>query len=157
MSLSSKLPDRIIKKGIQLAQKAAVLDEVPVGAVLFNSKTFEIISTGYNKTERLFNTTAHAEIECIRKAEKKLKTTHLVGHSLFVTLEPCPMCAGAIGWSKLDAVYFGATDPKSGGVLVGPKIFTHTQCHHKPAVFFGFMAEQCGQLLSDFFKGKRKK
>lgn len=146
----------ILNKAYKLAQKAAQLDEVPVGAVIYNSKTNEIIATAYNETEKLKNPIAHAEIRAIQKACKKLKTKRLNGYSLFVTLEPCVMCAGAISNAHLDAVYFGAFDKKTGGVCQGAQVFTHPQTHHKPIVEGGFNCLENGKLLTDFFKSKRK-
>ncbi len=154
---SKKLQKSTLEVAIAAARAAAAAEEVPVGAVIFNSETGEIIVTTNNRTERDKDPTAHAEILAIREACRLLGVKRLVGYSMFVTLEPCAMCAGALSWARLDAVYFGATDPKTGAVYQGCQTFTHAQTHHKPAVFGGYEAETCGQLLTDFFKERRKK
>lgn len=146
----------ILNTAYELAQKAFSEDEVPVGAIVYHSQTGEIISTSYNKTEQLKNALAHAEILAINEACEKLKCKRLTGYSLFVTLEPCVMCAGAISLARLDAVYFGAYDQKTGGIYQGAKVFTHQQTHHKPYVKGGFNEEENGQILTNFFKAKRK-
>ncbi|MGN1063533.1 MAG: nucleoside deaminase, partial [Alphaproteobacteria bacterium] len=91
----------------------------------------------------------------IRQACQILQVKQLVGYSIFSTLEPCVMCAGAIGWARLDCVYFGASDPKSGAVDQGACVFTHPQTHHKPLVARGIRAAECGSLMTAFFKAKR--
>ncbi len=148
--------DKILQKALIYAYKAAQKDEVPVGAVIFNSKTNEIIACAHNQTENHQLPFAHAEIIAIKKACKKLKVKRLDGYSLFVTLEPCVMCAGAISWAHLDALYFGACDAKTGAINQGTCVFNHMQTHHKPQIFSGFEAEKCGQILSCFFKNKRQ-
>ncbi len=147
----------LLEKGIELAQLAAAADEVPVGAVVFDSETYEIIAMANNRTERDNDPTAHAELLAIKEACRLLNVKRLVGYSLFVTLEPCAMCAGAISWARLDAVYFGAYDPKTGAIEQGCQTFNHPQTHHKPLVSGGHEADRCGQLLTDFFKQKRMK
>lgn len=151
-----KPTETILKTAYEQAQKAFKEDEVPVGAVIYNSNTGEIISTAYNETEKTKNPLAHAEILAIQKACETLNTKRLNGYSLFVTLEPCVMCAGAISHARLDAVYFGAFDPKTGAILQGAEVFKHTQTHHKPIVQGGINADENGKLLTDFFKAKRK-
>lgn len=151
------LPDSIAQLGLEQAQQAFSADEIPVGAVVFNSKTFEVITTAHNQTIALCDPLAHAEVIAIRAACAKLHVGQLVGYSIFSTLEPCVMCAGAIGWSRLDNVYYGASDPKSGAVDQGARVFTHPQTHHKPLVQKGIRATECGALMTDFFKAKRKK
>ena len=151
------LPENILKEALSLAHQAFEADEIPVGAVVFNSKTFEIIAMAHNKTIALCDPLAHAEILAIREACKIIGEPNLTGYSIFSTLEPCVMCAGACAWSKLDAVYFGASDPKSGGIDVGACVFTHKQTHHKPKIYRGYCAEECGTLMTQFFKRKRKK
>lgn len=153
---TSILPNQIIQLGLDQAKKAFLEDEIPVGAVVFNTKTLDIITSAHNATVAMNDPLAHAEILAIREACSKLQVKQLSGYSIFSTLEPCVMCAGAIGWAKLDAVYFGASDPKSGGVDVGALVFTHPQTHHKPKIIRGICATECGVLMSDFFKNKRK-
>jgi len=147
----------IFKTAYQLAVEAAQADEVPVGAVIFNTKTGDIIASARNRTEEMNSPLAHAELLCIQEACTQLKAKRLTGYSLFVTLEPCAMCAGAIAWARLDSLYFGAYDPKTGAVCQGPEVFTHPQTHHKIRVESGLHAEECGALLTSFFQSKRKK
>ena len=149
-----KKESKIIKKALQCAQKAFEADEVPVGAVIFNTQTGEILTTTYNQTETKKDVLAHAEMLAIRKACKKLKRKFLDKYSMFVTLEPCTMCAAAIAWARLDAIYYGATDPKTGGIRQGAKVFTRPQTHHKIKNKLKSVPE-CGQIMHDFFQKKR--
>lgn len=151
------LPNDIVDLALQKAKEAFEKDEIPVGAVVFNSKTFEVIVVTHNETVQKYDPLAHAEVVAIRKACKILQTKQLVGYSIFTTLEPCVMCAGAIGWARLDNVYFGASDIKSGAVDQGALVFIHPQTHHKPNVIRGIRAEECGELMTQFFKAKRLK
>lgn len=144
----------IIKKALQCAQKAFHMDEVPVGAVIFDTQTGQILATAYNQTETKKDVLAHAEMLAVCKACKKLNRKFLDGYSMFVTLEPCTMCAAAIAWARLDAVYYGATDPKTGGVRQGSKVFTRSQTHHKIKNKLKTIPE-CGQIMHDFFQKKR--
>ena len=98
----------------------------------------------------------HAEMLAIQKATKVLKNERLVGCDLFVSLEPCPMCAHAISIARLDRLFYAASDPKTGGVEHGPKIFESSSCHHKPEIHTGMMSEESSELLKNFFKNKRK-
>ncbi|MDR2902655.1 MAG: nucleoside deaminase [Lactobacillales bacterium] len=147
--------DLIFKAALHQARKAGALQEVPVGAVVFDTRTGEIVAKAFNQTEKKRDPTAHAEILAVQKACRKLKCKRLPGYSLFVTLEPCPMCAGALSLARLDHVYFGAFDPKTGGLMQGARVFEHPQTHHKPQLTGGICAPDCGALLSDFFKAKR--
>ena len=147
--------EMIFKRAYALAKKAFKADEVPVGAVIFDTKTREIIATARNQTERLKSPLAHAEMICIRRALKKTGKKRLVGYSLFVTLEPCTMCAGAFAAVRLDSLYFGAYDKKSGAVCQGAQVFTHPQTHHKIKVIGGIRDIECGNLMTAFFKSKR--
>ena len=149
--------DTIFKTAFALAQEAFTADEVPVGAVVFNTSTGEIIAVERNRTEEYKSPLAHAEILAIHAACATTRQKRLTGYSLFVTLEPCTMCAGAIAWARLDALYFGAYDPKTGAVEQGPCVFTHPQIHHKITVHGGFHADECGLLMTRFFQQKRKK
>ncbi len=145
----------IVKTALQQARRAYRADEVPVGAVIFDSRTGAIVARAGNRVEAAQNPTAHAEMRAIQKACRKLKTKFLNGYSLFVTLEPCAMCAGAISWARLDAVSYGAFDPKTGAVRQGAKVFSRPQTHHKPAVRGGIAEEECGRLMTSFFKDNR--
>ena len=149
------MDEKILKKALHLAQKAAEKQEVPVGAVIFDTQTHQIIASAYNQTEKLKNPTAHAEITAIQKACRKLNAKRLNGCSLFVTLEPCAMCAGAISNARLDALYFGAFDQKSGGVCQGARVFEQKQTHHKPQITGGISKDVFGRLLTSFFQQKR--
>ncbi len=140
-------------EALKQAKKASMSDEVPVGAVVVCKN--KIIAKAHNLTESKCNPTFHAEIIALTKAAKKLKSNKLTECDLYVTLEPCPMCAHAISLSRIRRVYFGAYDPKGGGVENGARIFNASSCHHKPEVYGGLMEEECGKLLKDFFSKKR--
>ena len=141
-------------KALDQARAAAGRGEVPVGAVLL-SPTGEILAGTGNRTKELSDPTAHAEILAIREAAAKLGTERLTGCDLYVTLEPCPMCASAISQARIARLYYGASDPKSGGVENGPKVFTHSQSHHVPEIYDGIGAEEASRLLTAFFQEKR--
>ena len=149
-----KESEKIIKVALQMAQCAFQADEVPVGAVIFDTKTGKILAIARNQTEKKQDVLAHAEMLAIRQASKKLKRKFLDGYSMFVTLEPCTMCAAAIAWARLDAIYYGATDPKTGGIRQGAKVFTRPQTHHKIKVRLKTIPG-CGQIMHDFFQKKR--
>lgn len=129
--------------------------EVPVGAVLVNGVSGEIVARGYNCTEQQNDPTAHAEILALRQGGKLLGAPRLPDCDLYVTLEPCPMCAAAISFARIRRLYFGAYDPKSGGVEHGPRLYSHATLHHTPEVYGGIHEGECGAILSDFFKTKR--
>ncbi len=135
------------------AQAAGVRGEVPVGAVVVFSD--QIVARAGNRTRELSDPTAHAEVLAIRAACLALGSERLPGHDLYVTLEPCPMCAAAISAVRIGRLYYGASDPKSGGVAQGPRIFTHPQCHHVPEVYDGISAVEAEALLKDFFAARR--
>lgn len=139
---------------LQEARAAADRGEVPVGAVLV-APSGEIVARAGNRTRELNDPTAHAEILCIRAACAAAGSERLPGHDLYVTLEPCPMCAAAISNARIARLYFGAADPKSGGVTVGPRIFAHPQCHHAPEVYDGIAATEAEAMLKAFFAAKR--
>ena len=140
-----------------LAAYAAEQDEVPIGAVVVNPENGEIISEAYNLSEHVADASAHAEILAIRKACEKLKCNRLRGMDLYVTLEPCTMCAAAISFARIQNLYFGAVDAKGGAVVSGVKFYDSPTCHHRPEVQGGIMERECGQILKDFFKAKREK
>ena len=135
------------------ARAAGVRGEVPVGAVVVQGGV--IVAQAGNRCRELSDPTAHAEILAIRAACSALGRERLGGHDLYVTLEPCPMCAGAISAARIDRLYYGASDPKSGGVSVGARVFSHPQCHHVPEVYDGIDARTCETLLRDFFAARR--
>lgn len=136
------------------AEACAKRGEVPVGAAVVGVEGKVIAAEG-NRTEELGDPTAHAEMLAIRKACEALGTPRLTGCDLYVTLEPCPMCAAAISFARISRLYYGASDPKSGGIRQGPAVFTHPQCHHKPEVYGGISEERAGKILSDFFRARR--
>lgn len=136
------------------ARAAAMRQEVPVGAVVV-AATGRVLSAEGNRTRELNDPTAHAEILAIRKACAVLSQERLAGCDLYVTLEPCPMCAAAIGFARIARLYYGASDPKSGGVAQGPRVFTHPQTHHVPEIYDGLCAADCEALLRTFFAGLR--
>lgn len=136
------------------ARKAAARGEVPVGAVLV-SASGEVLAAAGNRTRELNDPTAHAEILVIREACAKLDSERLPGCDLYVTLEPCPMCASAISQARIARLYYGASDPKSGGLAQGPRVFDHPQSHHCPDVYDGLSAEASEALLKEFFASKR--
>ena len=136
------------------ARAAATRGEVPVGAVLV-SPDGEVVAQAGNRTRELNDPTAHAEILVIRAGCAQAGSERLPGYDLYVTLEPCPMCATAISAARIRRVYYGAADPKSGGVAQGPRIFSHPQCHHVPEVYDGLAAEESEVLLKTFFAAKR--
>ena len=135
------------------ARAAAARGEVPVGAVVVQGE--RVLARAGNRTRELADPTAHAEMLAIREACGVLGSERLVGCDLYVTLEPCPMCAAAIGAARIGRLYFGAADPKSGGVTVGARVFSHPQCHHVPEVYDGIGAEEAEALLKGFFAGRR--
>lgn len=137
------------------AQAAAARGEVPVGAVLVDGTSGEILATAGNRTEELSDPTAHAEVLAIREAAVKLGAARLAGCDLYVTLEPCAMCAAAISFARLRRLYFGAFDPKGGGVEHGPRFFGQPTCHHRPEVYGGIEEGAAGELLKGFFRERR--
>ena len=138
---------------LKAALAGAQAGEVPVGAVLVHQGS--ILSTAHNLTRTNKDPTAHAEMLVIREGAALLDAERLRECDLFVTLEPCPMCATAISFARIRRLYFGAYDPKGGGVEHGPRIYSHATCHHKPEVYGGLHEQECGQVLKDFFKDKR--
>ena len=136
------------------AKAAGARGEVPVGAVVVSSAG-AVIGRGGNETRALNDPSAHAEILAIRRACAVVGSERLIGCSLWVTLEPCPMCAAAIGFARIERLYFGASDAKSGGVDHGPRIYQSSSAHHVPEVYRGASEDQCAVLLRDFFEKKR--
>lgn len=136
------------------ARAAAGRGEVPVGAVVV-APDGQIIARAGNRTRELHDPTAHAELLAIRAACAALGTERLIGHSLYVTLEPCAMCAGAIAHARLARLYYGAADAKSGGVAHGARVFSHSQCHHVPEIYDQVSAGAAEALLKSFFAARR--
>lgn len=139
---------------LEAAKAAGAQGEVPVGAVVV-SASGEVVAVAGNRTRELSDPSAHAEMLAIREACRVLAQERLVGYDLYVTLEPCAMCAGVIAAARLSRVYYGASDPKSGGVSVGARVFSHPQSHHAPEVYDGIASEACEALLRAFFAARR--
>jgi tRNA(adenine34) deaminase len=137
------------------AAAAAARGEVPVGAVIVSSGG-EVVARGGNRTREWHDPTAHAEVVAIRAACAALGQERLMGYDLYVTLEPCPMCAAAISNARIARLYYGAGDAKSGGVAQGPRVFSHPQCHHAPEVYDGISAAPSEALLKSFFEARRR-
>ena len=137
------------------ARAAGERGEVPVGAVIVDPKIRKVIATAGNETEARADPTAHAEILAIRAACKSLNVPRLPGLDLYVTLEPCAMCATAIAFARIARVYYGAADPKGGAIESGPVIFSQPTIHHKPEIFGGFAEADSKRLLRAFFKDRR--
>jgi len=140
---------------LEEARRAAERGEVPVGAVLIDALSGAVLAQDGNRTEQHSDPTAHAEILVIRDAAKTLASPRLENCDLYVTLEPCPMCATAISFARIRRLHFGAYDVKSGGVDHGPKIFDQTTCHHKPEVIGGLREQDAAALLKSFFQARR--
>lgn len=145
----SHMPDALNE-----ARAAALRGEVPVGAVLLGADG-RVLSRAGNRTRELSDPTAHAEILAIREACRLMQSERLPGAQLWVTLEPCPMCAAAISAARIAVLYYGADDPRMGGVAHGARVFDHPQCHHRPQIYDGIAAEHSRNLLRDFFAARR--
>lgn len=145
---------RYMQYAIREAQRALEVGEVPVGCVIIHEG--EIIGKAHNQRELLQDPTAHAEILAITQAASALRSWRLEGAKLYVTLEPCPMCAGAIILSRIAEVYFGAYDPKAGACGTLMNLLEDKRFNHQPAVFPGLLAEECGGMLSSFFRRIRQ-
>jgi tRNA(Arg) A34 adenosine deaminase TadA len=148
------LGNRAMILALDAARAAAAQGEVPVGAVLVDEAGAVIAAAG-NRVERDRDPTAHAEMLALRQGAARLGAKRLGGCDLYVTLEPCPMCAGAIGLAHIRRLYFGAYDPKGGGVEHGPRIFAQPTCHHRPEIYGGIAERAAGELLREFFQARR--
>lgn len=146
-----------MRRALELAKQAAENDEVPIGAIVVDSLTGKIIAEACNQSAHNGDATAHAEILAIQQACKKLNQPRLWDMDMYVTLEPCTMCAAAISFVRIKHLYFGATDKKGGAVVSGVKFFEAPTCHHRPTVEYGILAEESTKLLQNFFQKKRKK
>ena len=141
-------------QALEQARAAAARGEVPVGAVVVAPGGLVVARAG-NRTRELSDPTAHAEVLALRAACAAAGSERLIGHDLYVTLEPCAMCAAAISAARVARLYYGASDPKSGGVEQGARVFSHPQCHHVPEVYDGIGAAAAADLLRGFFAGRR--
>lgn len=142
-----------MRLALDAARKAAAEGEVPVGAVV--TRDGEVIAVAANAPRMLHDPTAHAEILAIRAAAKVLRRDRLEDCDLWVTLEPCAMCAGAIAHARIARVYYGAPDPKGGAIEHGPRFFAQPTCHHRPEVYAGIGEGEAGALLKEFFAMRR--
>ena len=143
-----------MERALGEARAAAERGEVPIGAVIVGPDGTLLAAAG-NRTEADHDPTAHAEMLAIRAAAKVLGSARLVGCDLYVTLEPCPMCAQAIAFARVRRVYYGAADPKGGGVEHGPRIFSQPTTHHRPEVYPGIAEREAADLLRAFFRERR--
>ena len=148
-----KRPD-FMALALKEAEAAALRGEVPVGAVIVRGDM--LVASAGNRTRELADPTAHAEMLAIREACRKLSGERLTGHDLYVTLEPCAMCAGAISFARLRRLYFGATDEKGGAVVNGVRFFASPTCHHTPDIYPGMAENEAALLLKDFFRERRE-
>lgn len=136
------------------AHAAAARGEVPIGAVLV-SPAGEVVAAAGNRTRELSDPSAHAEMLVIREGGAKIGSERLIDHDLYVTLEPCPMCAAVISFARIRRLYYAASDPKGGGVEHGPRVFSHATCHHKPELYPGLGENEAAAILRTFFAARR--
>ena len=139
---------------LEQARLAAARGEVPVGAVIV-SPDGRVMAVDGNRSRELSDPTAHAELLVIREACRAAGSERLPGHDLYVTLEPCPMCAAAISFARIRRLYYGAGDPKGGGVEHGARVFSHSTCHHVPDVYPGLGEDAAAEILKSFFAQRR--
>ena len=151
--MQAELDRQFMQQAIEQARLAALAGEVPVGAVLVRDG--QVISTGFNKPITNHDPSAHAEMLALRQAAEAEQNYRLPGTTLYVTLEPCTMCAGAMLHARVDRVVYGAPDPKTGAAGSVVDVFASKQINHQTSVNGGIMAEECGQLLKTFFKERR--
>ena len=147
------MTNRFMETALAEARAAGERGEVPVGAVLVLGG--EIIAQAGNRTRAENDVTAHAEVAVIREAARRLGQERLTGADLYVTLEPCTLCAAAISFARIRRLYYGADDPKGGAVESGVRFFTQPTCHHAPDVYSGMRGMEAAEILKDFFAGRR--
>mgnify|MGYP002526883547 CR=1 FL=1 len=140
---------------LEQAREAGQRGEVPIGAVVVDGASGETLAAAGNQCEADKDPSAHAELLALRAAAKRLGVSRLTDCDLYVTLEPCPMCASAASFFRIRRLYFAAPDPKGGGVEHGPRIFNQASCHHKPEVYGGIREGEAGDMLKAFFRAKR--
>ena len=154
--ISNELDHKYMQVAMEEAHRAAIRDEVPIGAVIVNPQNNEIIARNGNRTRELKDPTAHAEILVLRKACEKMDSQRIPEFDLYVTLEPCTMCAAAISFARIRRLVFAAPDQKGGGVIHGAQFFNQPTCHHKIQIDHGILREESSHLLKNYFKEKRK-
>ena len=147
------LDEKFMSKALKEAGISADFDEVPVGAVIVKDE--KIIARGHNLREKTNDPTMHAEIVAIRKACKKLGSWRLEGCTMYVTIEPCSMCAGTLLWTRIDKIVYGAKDPKGGALGTSINIFDAKNINHHPEIVGGVLENECSTIMKDFFKKKR--
>jgi len=147
--------NKFIKLALEKAKEAAARGEVPVGAIVVERKTSKVISAKHNLSETKKSPIHHAEILALTEATEILGTKYLSNCDLYVTLEPCPLCAAAISMFRIGRLFYGASDSKFGAIESGSKFFSSPNCHHRPEVFSGICAEESSKLMQDFFKKLR--
>ena len=147
------LDEKYMAEALKEAEKSANFDEVPVGAVVV--KDGKIIARGHNLREKSKDPTAHAEIVAIRKACKKLNSWRLEGCTIYVTIEPCSMCAGTLLWTRIQRIVYGAKDPKGGALGSSYSLFEVKNINHHPEILGGVLEEDCSKLMKSFFRSKR--
>ena len=153
--MSSSLSSPFMELALDAARAAQARGEVPVGAVLVNARSGEIVASEGNRVLEMKDPTAHAELLVIREGARITDSERLGDCDLYVTLEPCPMCAQAISFARIRRLYFGASDEKGGGVENGPRIYQSSSCHHRPDVYGGILEAPSAKLLRDFFAARR--
>ncbi len=152
--MGSKQPG-FMELALAQAEAGAARGEVPIGAVLVDGDTGEVLAQAHNLVDERADPTAHAEMLVIRETAMRLGAKRLERCDLYVTLEPCPMCATAISFARLRRLYYGAADPKGGGIEQGPRIFAQSTCHHRPEVYGGLDEARAAELLKGFFRARR--
>ena len=149
------LDEKYMKNALKEAQKAVLLDEVPVGAIIV--KDGKIIARGHNLREKSNDPTSHAEVNAIRKACKKLNSWRLEDATIYVTVEPCSMCAGTLLQCRIGKIVYGAKDPKGGAIESSLQLFNAKNINHHPEIIGGVLQEECSAIISNYFKSKRNK
>ena len=153
--MKTNIDEKYMRIALKEAQNAVILDEVPVGAVIV--KDDKILAKGHNLRERSNDPTSHAEINAIRKACKKINSWRLEGATIYVTVEPCSMCAGTLLQCRIGRIVYGASDPKGGAIESSLELFKAKNINHHPEILGGVLKEECSNLISSYFKSKRQK
>jgi tRNA(adenine34) deaminase len=153
--MTATTDETLMQRALDLAAAAAEAGEAPIGALVVDPATGEIVAESHNQPIGLHDPTGHAEILALRTAAAKLGNYRLPGLTLYVTLEPCAMCAGAISHARIGRVVYGAADEKGGAVDNGPRFFTQPTCHSRPSVTSGVLAAQSSEMLKAFFRARR--
>jgi tRNA(Arg) A34 adenosine deaminase TadA len=149
--------EELMRIALDLAQAGAEKGEAPIGAVVADPASGEVLGAAHNAPIALHDPTAHAEIRALRQAAEKRGNYRLTGLWLYVTLEPCAMCAGAISHARIGRLVFGASDPKGGAIIHGPKLFEQPTIHWRPEIEAGVLSDQCAALLRSFFRARRER